>query len=1448
MAGDPSLFMTLSARFDDGVGGAFAAFERGAERAGTRGQASLNKTAAAAGNVDRQLRAAAAGLAVFQGPLGGVASRLNGAAQLFQFTSKGIAASIGLLAGAGAGIAAASGIQQYQAKLVAATKSQQEFARAQAISLATARDTRSDLGETIQFYVRLSSATAGLGVSQQQLFTTISTINKSIQLSGAGTQEATAAMQQFSQAVGSATGLSGDEFKSLGENASQVLDTIARGLVKINAIPGFDGTRGALKKLGSEGKLTRDILLPAIAAMETEVNDRFSRMPVTIQQAVTQMRTSLTALVISAEETTGGLGKIAGGIQFLADNFRLIGGVATVAGVAIAGRFLGPLIATGLAAGKAATELAIATVALRAFGGSAAVAGVSIVSLRAGLTGLVGLLGGPWGIALTAAAGAAFAFATRQSEAEKAAKLMGVAEVDLAAKVRELTGATLAQNDALAKNIDLKSQRGRREAQDATAQAAESDFQARSALANALGLAGQFGGGQAFRDVGTSVLRGASAVEIERQLDVLEKRFPAAYTRFAKGLDAAADKVKITSAAVIAQRIKVGEATESILNSAFPLRGVQSATATAAKTKAQLDAEAKGVETAAERYRKAIADLEAKFPKIGKASAADQAAYTEQRRQIETTYQTEIDGIKAAKDAKAAAAKAEREARAAEKKDLRDILNQTNEYNRILERYERRIDPRNQADDDRRRLLELAQKDPKLDAAAGIARINEAQLVPLREALTLARQTADVQGLILAGREADAEVLQRAYDLLRAGLDASQIDLDLLGRIVTGERTRNREIERRNDLIEIQARAYGDVQRAVRDFIANPFDFANIARGLTNAFRNARADEISLKLFGNAEQDARDRMTGAVQANTGSLDDLRAAIVNMEATLRGGTAGGSSLFGAAIEESVKAIQSNPLGRGANDNIPASLGLGVAGSAVAVFAKVANDNVRTNRQLASAINDGGLQTVTARSRSRDLFGQSNTATRYNEVGAEFGRKLDKVFGTGSTSGGKGSLESAGSALGNVLEGIAAGQDANNLTKRLGIKAGGSSSGAGAGRDIGGAAGGAIGSAIGGPLGAAIGALAGNVLGGLVGSLFGGVTDRAFREVTSNAFGDVDAGRSRSRGKDQAANLDKATQLADSLASTIGSITSGLGATVQGGASLGEIGVYGGRFGFKGSFGDGGGAVQEFDTATGAIGAALRNAIDKNIITGLRQGTKNLLLASDDIERQLAKANKFESVFLDLRRRTDPTGAAVDELNKRFMDLANVFKEAGASADDYAKLQQLYDLERADALKTAGNATLESLRSYLTDLTTSASSGLSLRDRRAAALDAFNPFAADIAAGRSVDVNAYRTAAENLREVERELFGSTEQYFSRLDQITGLTRTAIAGQSNVTSIADALNFTSPAATTPITNGLASLQQTLLGQSQITNELLARIAANSDAGGGMNAVGYAYGQGNF
>ncbi len=222
--------------------------------------------------------------------------------------------------------------------------------------------------------------------------------------------------------------------------------------------------------------------------------------------------------------------------------------------------------------------------------------------------------------------------------------------------------------------------------------------------------------------------------------------------------------------------------------------------------------------------------------------------------------------------------------------------------------------------------------------------------------------------------------------------------------------------------------------------------------------------------------------------------------------------------------------------------------------------------------------------------------------------------------------------------------------------------------------------------------------GSIVGGVLGGALGGLFTKA-KWGTSVVTGQ-DAG-SISTGGNKAAYSSNSGLAADSIQTGLQAIAEQLGADI-GGYNV-SIGQYKGKWrvsstGRTGKLKGGSGRtdIKDFgeDGAEDAIRWAIADAVSDGALLGLRASTQRLMQGGKDVEAQLAKALQFESVFSELKSMTDPVGYAIDNLDKEFAQLRKTFEQAGASAEEYAQLQQLYDLKRIDALKQA-NEEAESL---------------------------------------------------------------------------------------------------------------------------------------------------------
>ena len=354
---------------------------------------------------------------------------------------------------------------------------------------------------------------------------------------------------------------------------------------------------------------------------------------------------------------------------------------------------------------------------------------------------------------------------------------------------------------------------------------------------------------------------------------------------------------------------------------------------------------------------------------------------------------------------------------------------------------------------------------------------------------------------------------------------------------------------------------------------------------------------------------------------------------------------------------------------------------------------------------------------------------------------------------------------GKVAGAAMQGAAVGTMTSGVLKSLGVKQ----------SKLGAQIGGAIGSAVAGPLGALAGSLIGGTLGGLLKkSKYGTAVIGATSAGTLGITGTRGNSSSRIAASEKSANA---------LLGSLDSIAEQFGASIdasKGKVSIGQYKNKGWRVsttGYSGKLGgknwEAKGIVEFGDDAAAAAEFAMLDLVKDGVLVGLRKGTQQLLTNAKELQDGLAKALKFENVFRDLKRAKDPVGAAVDDLNREFQSLINIFKQAGASAEEMAQLEELYGIKRKDSVKQAFESVSSALKSLLNDINIG-DSGYSLRTRLGNAQAAFNPLAARVQAGDTTAYDAFAEASRQLMEISREYYGSGSEYFQLLDQIKSISQ--------------------------------------------------------------------------
>lgn len=136
---------------------------------------------------------------------------------------------------------------------------------------AAAQNSRGSFSDMAANVAKIGNLAGDAFSSSEQIVVFAEQLNKQMKLSGASTQEASAAMLQLTQSLAKGC-LNGDELTSVMENGSMVTQTIAD----------YMGiTQGELKDLAAEGQVTSDVIIAAMLGAADQTNAAFETLPMT---------------------------------------------------------------------------------------------------------------------------------------------------------------------------------------------------------------------------------------------------------------------------------------------------------------------------------------------------------------------------------------------------------------------------------------------------------------------------------------------------------------------------------------------------------------------------------------------------------------------------------------------------------------------------------------------------------------------------------------------------------------------------------------------------------------------------------------------------------------------------------------------------------------------------------------------------------------------------------------------------------------------------------------------------------------------------------------------------------------------------------------------------------------------------------------------------------------
>ncbi len=225
----------------------------------------------------------------------------------------------------GAVVAAADQFTEINNRLRLVTESERELIAARADLFGISQATRTELGANVALFSRLALASENLGRSQNEVLRVVDILNKQVAIGGSNASEATAGLTQFAQGLASGR-LQGDKLRSVLGNLQGVSQGLIQGFAVLRARGqiDFDVTRGNIRELAAEGRLSAALLLDAILASGQKTDELFSRVDETIAGAATKVDNAFINMVGQLDRAIQFSGTLVSGLNRVADVLNVL--------------------------------------------------------------------------------------------------------------------------------------------------------------------------------------------------------------------------------------------------------------------------------------------------------------------------------------------------------------------------------------------------------------------------------------------------------------------------------------------------------------------------------------------------------------------------------------------------------------------------------------------------------------------------------------------------------------------------------------------------------------------------------------------------------------------------------------------------------------------------------------------------------------------------------------------------------------------------------------------------------------------------------------------------------------------------------------------------------------------------------------------------------------------
>lgn len=242
------------------------------------------------------------------GGLGGNINKLKGAFGSLQ----GLLAAAGLGIGVAEIIETADAFKTLEARVKLATGAGASFITGFEGVRQIANETFSSVESTGELFSKIAASAETLNLAQKDVLGVTRTINEAIKLSGGSAASADAAIVQLIQGIQSGI-IRGEEFNSIMEQAPRLAKAMADGL---------GVTRGELRGMAADGKLSSEVVINAIRSQGDVIADEFGTLPTTVGNSLQVLKNQLFNFVGEIDGSLNQTSKLAEAISYIGDSLE----------------------------------------------------------------------------------------------------------------------------------------------------------------------------------------------------------------------------------------------------------------------------------------------------------------------------------------------------------------------------------------------------------------------------------------------------------------------------------------------------------------------------------------------------------------------------------------------------------------------------------------------------------------------------------------------------------------------------------------------------------------------------------------------------------------------------------------------------------------------------------------------------------------------------------------------------------------------------------------------------------------------------------------------------------------------------------------------------------------------------------------------------------------------